>query len=55
MIGDQLETDIAGANNFGIDSAVVTGGINRFNSIDDLSSLPPAIRPTYLLRSIKWS
>jgi HAD superfamily hydrolase (TIGR01459 family) len=43
MVGDQLETDILGANEIGIDSALVPGGItgNRFES--------GGIRPTYLL------
>ena len=35
MIGDQLETDITGANNAGIDSAVVTTGINRRSTPDE--------------------
>lgn len=44
MVGDQLETDILGANRVGIDSALVPGGItgNRSETGD--------IRPTYLLR-----
>lgn len=29
MIGDQLETDIQGANDFGIDSVLVLGGVSR--------------------------
>lgn len=52
MIGDQLETDIAGANSYGIDSAVVTTGINRLHTTRGLSSLPLETRPTYLLESI---
>ena len=52
MIGDQMETDIAGANNFGIDSAVVTTGINRLHTVEELSALPDSIRPTFLLESI---
>ena len=32
MIGDQLATDILGANRCGIDSALVMSGIARFNS-----------------------
>ena len=47
MIGDQLATDIAGAQNVGIDSVLIGTGINR---------APPAetatIRPTYLLASL---
>jgi HAD superfamily hydrolase (TIGR01459 family) len=43
MVGDQLETDILGANRVGIDSALVPGGItgNRYGSAD--------ARPTYVL------
>lgn len=43
MVGDQLETDILGANRVGIDSALVPGGItgDRFESED--------ARPTYVL------
>ena len=52
MIGDQLETDIAGANAYGIDSAVVTTGINRLHTTRVLALLPPETRPTYLLENI---
>ena len=52
MIGDQLETDIAGANAYGIDSAIVTTGINRLRTTGELSLLPPGIRPTFLLEDI---
>ena len=52
MIGDQFETDIAGAVSYGIDSAVVTTGINRIGRIDGLSQLPVAHRPDYLLSSL---
>ncbi|MBI1395243.1 MAG: HAD-IA family hydrolase [Betaproteobacteria bacterium] len=43
MIGDQLETDIAGANRAGIDSALLTTGV----SLGDLHDTAPDIRPTY--------
>lgn len=46
MIGDQLFTDIKGANDFGIDSALIESGIN---SGDDLGS----VRPDYLLSSLR--
>lgn len=52
MIGDQFETDIAGAVSYGIDSAVVTTGINRLNSPDQLSVLPAEYRPDYMLTSL---
>lgn len=46
MIGDQLDTDIAGAAAFGIDSALYLGGLAR-------RELPAAApRPTYLLETL---
>jgi HAD superfamily hydrolase (TIGR01450 family) len=52
MIGDQIETDIMGANAFGIPSAIVTTGIGRLRTVGEASALPGAQRPTYLLTSI---
>lgn len=43
MIGDQLETDIAGACNAGIDSALVATGVSTWNERDS------DVAPTYLL------
>jgi HAD superfamily hydrolase (TIGR01450 family) len=48
MIGDQLETDIRGANAFGIDSIWVTGGV----AMAEGTALATELRPTYYLRSI---
>lgn len=48
MIGDQLETDIRGANDFGIDSALVGSGVWLWTS-SNAAGLP---RPTYLLSSL---
>jgi len=48
MIGDQLETDIRGANACGIDSALVTTGV----SAADLGGVPAALRPTWRLHSV---
>ncbi|MCD5400507.1 MAG: HAD-IA family hydrolase [Dehalococcoidia bacterium] len=48
MIGDQLETDIKGANDFGLDSVLVGTGIAAL----DLSWVPEFKRPTYTLRSL---
>lgn len=45
MIGDQLETDIRGANAAGIDSALVTRGVSRAHEA-------PGARPTWLLPSL---
>lgn len=53
MIGDQMETDIAGAVAYGIDSAVVASGINRLHTTAELEALPPEFRPTYLIESIE--
>ena len=48
MIGDQLETDIKGANDFGLDSVLVGTGISAL----DLSWAPESMRPTYTLRTL---
>jgi HAD superfamily hydrolase (TIGR01450 family) len=47
MIGDQLETDIAGARAAGIDAALITTGV----SLDDVASVPENMRPTWLIGS----
>jgi HAD superfamily hydrolase (TIGR01450 family) len=44
MIGDQLETDIAGASAAGVDSALVTGGVSQWDPET------AEIAPTYLLQ-----
>ncbi len=49
MIGDQIETDIKGANDFGIASALISAGIS---SAYDASRLPQAERPDYHIRSL---
>jgi len=50
MIGDQLETDIRGAREFGLDSVLVdTGVADPANS-----KIPEHLRPTYRMRSIKF-
>jgi HAD superfamily hydrolase (TIGR01450 family) len=48
MIGDQLETDIRGANDFGIDSALVMGGVV---GMDAVGAGQP--RPSWLLDSLQ--
>ena len=48
MIGDQPETDIRGANGFGIHSALVDTGIAE----NAAAPLPAAVRPTYYLRGL---
>ncbi len=47
MLGDQLHTDIAGANDFGIDSALVLTGVSR-----DVAGVDRALRPTWILPSL---
>ena len=48
MIGDQPETDIRGANGFGIHSALVDTGIAE----NAAAPLPAEVRPTYYLRGL---
>jgi HAD superfamily hydrolase (TIGR01450 family) len=48
MIGDTPDTDIRGANNFGLASALISTGV----STQDVSQLPPEDVPTYLMRSL---
>jgi HAD superfamily hydrolase (TIGR01450 family) len=48
MVGDQLETDIRGANACGIASVLVTTGV----SAADLSKVPAALQPTWRMRSV---
>jgi HAD superfamily hydrolase (TIGR01450 family) len=48
MIGDQLETDIRGANAFGLDSVLVGTGVSDPTTAD----IPDHLQPTYSLRSI---
>lgn len=48
MIGDQLETDIKGANDFRLDSVLVSTGI----AVNDLASVPEGMRPTFTMGSL---
>ncbi len=50
-VGDSLETDIPGAKNFGVDSALVTGGILKDTEILEIKEMciGLALRPNYLL------
>ena len=52
MIGDQLETDILGANNLGLDSAVVTTGINKRSNPKEFKDMPNDLTPRYILTSL---
>jgi HAD superfamily hydrolase (TIGR01450 family) len=49
MIGDQLETDIAGANAAGIDSVLLATGVSTM----DLDAAPAQCRPAWLMRSLR--
>jgi len=49
MIGDQLATDIAGANAAGIDSALVLSGLARHTAVRSTEATP-----TYLLRDLHY-
>lgn len=48
MIGDQLATDIAGANRAGLDSILVPGGVTNLEAALETSE----VRPDYLMESI---
>ena len=50
MVGDQLQTDIRGANAFGIDSVLITGGISGPAAQTVLAAGP---QPTYCLDSLQ--
>ena len=52
MIGDQLETDILGANRSGIASALVTTGINHRTRAEEFDDLEDELTPTYILASL---
>ena len=47
MFGDTLETDIRGANAFGIDSALVAGGVTPADGLDGAADVP-----TYWVRGL---
>ena len=48
MVGDQLETDVRGAVEFGIDSALVGTGIASVN----IQNVDKAMQPTYYLKNL---
>jgi len=48
MVGDQLETDVRGAVDFGIDSALVGTGIAGVN----IQNVDKAMQPTYYLKNL---
>lgn len=50
-VGDSLETDIPGAQAFGIDSVLVTGGILKVHDISEIKSMCADLKlhPTYII------
>ena len=52
FVGDQLHTDIAGANQAGLDSALIGTGITRWNDASDLEDVPDSMMPKLLLPSM---
>lgn len=58
MIGDQLDTDIRGAADYGLDTALVAGGVSVAVAAGDSPAIASSARntaslaPTYLLRSL---
>jgi glycerol 3-phosphatase-2 len=49
MIGDRLDTDIAGGHEAGVDSLLVMTGVTR---LPELAAATPELRPTYLSRDL---
>ena len=52
FVGDQLHTDILGANQAGIDSVLVGTGITRWERPEDLRQVEDAMMPDFLLSSM---
>lgn len=52
FFGDQLHTDIAGANAAGFASVLTGTGITRWNSPQDFSEVSPDMTPDFLLPSL---
>jgi len=53
FVGDQLHTDIAGANRAGLDSVLIGTGITRWNDASDLKDVSASMMPTLLLPSME--
>lgn len=50
VVGDRLDTDIAGANSLGLPSLLVLSGVS---SITDVICAPPGERPTYVAHDLR--
>lgn len=50
VVGDRLDTDIAGACAAGMSSLLVLSGVT---SVDDLTSAQPGLRPTYIAADLR--
>lgn len=55
-IGDSISTDIKGACDFGIDSVLVTGGILKKKSADEIEAMCVAqnVAPTFIAPNLSW-
>jgi ribonucleotide monophosphatase NagD (HAD superfamily) len=54
MIGDSLQTDIPGANAFGIDSLLITSGIHWNEAINDQTFARFNAFPTWVTEHCSW-
>lgn len=52
FVGDQLHTDISGANQAGLDSVLIGTGITKWDSASDLNGVPESMKPKLLLPSM---
>ena len=55
-VGDSLDTDIMGAQDFGIDSALVMGGILKTKSREQIEAMcdERGLDPTYIIPQLMW-
>lgn len=51
MVGDQLQTDIAGAKKYGIDSLLLTTGLTPESM---LKRIPQELTPTFVASGLQW-
>jgi HAD superfamily hydrolase (TIGR01459 family) len=55
-IGDSLDTDIPGALSFGVDCALVTGGILKTQTAEHITNMCKErnLAPTYIMPQLSW-